>query len=94
MNSPKPPNRRTDNRLDICLKVDVTYEDGSSAVFCTRNMSTTGLFLDKGENELPEIGSILHVQVCSGQGITDAPRVKAEVARKTAEGIGVIFLSP
>lgn len=90
----KQPNRRVDTRLDICLKVEVTYDDGHSATFCTKNMSTTGLFLEKGDNELPEIGTIIHVKVSAELGMQDAPLVKAEVARITDDGIGIMFLSP
>ena len=94
MTTSKQPNRRTDNRLDICLKVEVSYANGSSALFCTKNMSTTGLFLEKGDNELPEVGSIIHIKVSSELGMADAPLVKAEVTRKTEDGVGIMFLTP
>lgn len=90
----KQSNRRTDNRLDVCLKVEVTYADGSTTAFCTKNMSTTGLFLEKGDNDLPEIGSIVHIKVSAELGIEDAPLVRAEVVRRTEEGVGIMFLSP
>lgn len=57
-------------------------------------MSTTGLFLEKGDNELPTVGSIIHIKVSSELGMQDAPLVKAEVIRKTTDGIGIRFLSP
>lgn len=94
MKTSKQPNRRTDNRLDICLKVEVTYGDGRQATFCTKNMSTTGLFLEKNDNELPEVGSIIQLRVSADLGIEDAPLVKAEVTRKTEEGIGIMYLIP
>lgn len=72
----------------------MTYADGRSATFCTRNMSTTGLFLEKGEHELPEMGSIIQIKVAAELGMQDAPLVKAEVTRKTEEGIGIMFLTP
>lgn len=90
----KPPNRRIDNRLDICLKVEVIYEDGQSATFCTKNMSTTGLFLEKGDNELPETGTHIRIRVAPEVGMSDAPIVKAKVIRKTNDGVGIMFLSP
>ena len=90
----KQPNRRTDNRLDICLKVEVTFSDGRKAAYCTKNMSTTGLFLESGDNDIPAIGSIIHVKVASELGMPDAPLVKAEVMRITDEGFGIMFLSP
>lgn len=90
----KQPNRRIDTRLDICLKVEVTYNDGRHAIFCTRNMSTTGLFLEKGKNELPEIGSIIQIKISDELGMPDAPLVRAEVTRKTVDGIGIMFLPP
>ena len=90
----KPSNRRTDTRLDICLKVEVTYSDGRCATFCTKNMSTTGLFLEKGNTDLPEVGSIIHLKVSDELGMLDAPLVKAEVTRKTEDGVGIMFLSP
>lgn len=93
MNSSKQPNRRNDNRLDICLKVEVTYGDGQKATFCTKNMSTTGLFLEKNDHQLPEVGSIIHLKVSAELGMTDAPLVKAQIARQTEEGIGVVFLT-
>ncbi len=72
----------------------MTYDDGHSVTFCTRNISATGLFLDKGNNELPEVGSLIQIQVSADQGIQDAPLVKAEVSHKTDEGVGIIFLTP
>lgn len=80
--------------MAICLKVEVTYDDGRSAAFCTKNMSNTGLFLEKGDNELPEVGTIIHVKVSAELGMQDAPLVKAEVTRKVEEGIGIMFLTP
>lgn len=80
--------------MAICLKVEVTYDDGRSATFCTKNMSNTGLFLEKGDNELPEVGTIIHVKVSAELGMQDAPLVKAEVTRKIDEGIGIMFLIP
>lgn len=84
-------NRRTDNRLDISLKVEVTYGDGSKHTLTTRNMSTTGLFLEHDEQPVPEPGSTVYIQVSSELGLPDAPLVKATVVRKTDEGFGVMF---
>lgn len=94
MTIPKHPNRRTDNRLNVCLKVEVTFTDGRQYTCCTRDMSTTGLFLEYGNNEQPEIGSIVQVKVASDLGMPDAPLVKAEVVRLTDEGYGIMFLTP
>lgn len=88
----KPSNRRTDNRLDICLTVEVTYADGQTYKLCTKNMSTTGLFLEISEQPFPELGSFVHVQVSSELGMPDAPLVKAEVVRLTDEGFGIMFM--
>lgn len=89
----KQTNKRTDNRLNICLKVEVTYGDGRQATFCTRNMSATGLFLDKGNNELPDTGSIIQIRIAAEQGMQDAPLVEAKVTRRTEDGIGIMFLT-
>ena len=88
----KPSNKRADNRLDICLQVEVTYPDGQKFKLCTRNMSTTGLFLETGNRPVPEVGKLIQVQVSSELGMPDAPLVKAEVIRVTDEGFGIMFL--
>ena len=87
------PNRRTDNRLDVCLKVEVTYANGQQFAMCTKNMSTTGLFVEHGEHPLPEIGDIIEIQISADLGMTDAPKVKAEVVRVVENGFGIMFLS-
>ena len=91
VSSPRESNRRTDNRLDICLGVEVTYADGQQFKLCTKNMSTTGLFLEVGTHPVPEIGSIVQVQVSSELGMPDAPLVNAKVVRITPEGFGIMF---
>ncbi|MDH5443975.1 MAG: PilZ domain-containing protein [Gammaproteobacteria bacterium] len=94
MSKQKDPNRRSDNRLDICLKVLVTYTDGNQYSLCTQNMSTTGLFLEVGDGDMPfpKLGSTITVQVSSELGMPDAPEVKATVVRITDEGFGIMFL--
>ena len=87
----KESNRRADNRLDICLLVEVTYADGQQYKLCTKNMSTTGLFLETGKYPAPALGSIIQIQVSSELGMPDAPLVKAEVVRITADGFGIMF---
>ncbi len=92
LTSSNKSNRRTDNRLDICLAVEVTYADGRHYKLCTKNMSTTGLFLETGDHPIPAIGTLIHVQVSSELGMPDAPLVKAEVVRVTEDGFGIMFL--
>lgn len=87
------PNRRGDNRLDICLKVEVSYADGYAFTTCTKNMSTTGLFIEFGDNPAPKIGDIIEIQISADLGMSDAPKVKAEVVRIVEEGFGIMFLS-
>lgn len=93
MNSGKKPNRRSDNRLDICLPIEVTLETGEVLRLCSRNMSTTGIFLEKGEHALPPKGSVIRLKIGQQLGMGDNPVVKGRIARETDEGIGVCFLS-
>ena len=56
-------------------------------------MSATGLFLEKGDNELPEIGSVIEIKIAAEQGMQDTPLVKAKVTRRTEDGVGIMFLT-
>lgn len=92
MSSKNIPNKRSDNRLDICLPVEMTLASGEKLMLCTRDMSTSGVFLQKGEHELPPIGTIVYLKLSQDLGMGDAPVVKCKIVRETDEGIGVSFI--
>ncbi|MDH5178354.1 MAG: PilZ domain-containing protein [Gammaproteobacteria bacterium] len=93
MSGAKIPNRRSDNRLDICLPIEMKLESGDTIKLCTRDLSTSGVFLEKGEHDLPPVGSIVELKIGQQLGMGEAPVVKGRIVRETAEGIGICFLT-
>lgn len=92
MSGTKPPNKRSDNRLDVCLPIEMTLESGETLMLCTRDMSSSGVFLEKGEHVLPPVGTIIQLKIGQQMGMGEAPLVKAKIVRETQDGIGVSFI--
>ena len=84
-------NRKT-SRLGIELDVELLLDD----LMCelkTRDLSNGGVFLTKGNLELPPKGTIVHLRVKSSLADGDPPLVKAEVVRVDQDGIALAFIA-
>jgi len=90
--APDTSNKRSDNRLDICLAVEVTLASGQQIKLCTRNLSTTGVYLEKADHEMPPVGSIIHLKLNQKLGLGEAPLVKGKVVRTDEHGVGIQFI--
>jgi len=88
----KVDNKRSDNRLDINLTIEVTLPSGQKAQLSTRNISTTGVYLQRSDLDLPPVGSVIQLKLNHELGFGDAPIVNAKVVREDEGGIGVQFL--
>ena len=84
--------RRTNNRLGIKLEVELKTEDQEQSLH-TRDLSNSGVFLEKGENQLPPVNSIVYLRVKSQFDDGEAPLVKARVVRIDEQGIALTFLN-
>ncbi len=84
--------RRTNNRLGIKLEVELKTEDQAQSLH-TRDLSNSGVFLEKGESQLPPLDSIVYLRVKSQFDDGDAPLVKARVVRIDEHGIALTFLN-
>lgn len=93
MSANKTQNRRADARIDICLPIEVTLASGETVRLCTKDISTSGVFLDKGEHELPPVGAIIQLKVGQQLGLGEAPIVKGRIVRETEAGVGVSFIN-
>ena len=84
--------QRFDQRIDLCVEVDLTDAVGYSRTVQTGNVSNGGLFLVVKE-ELPPVGSVVTVKVKSPLGCgEDPPANKARVVRHATKGIGLQFI--
>lgn len=82
-------NQRQHIRTPITLTVKVTTNTGEEKLK-TRDMSDSGLYLCKNEQDLLDIGTLIQVQVL---GIDDAPCLKAEIVRHDNEGMGIRYVA-
>ena len=83
--------RRSNNRLGIRLEVELHAEDQECSLH-SRDLSNSGVFLEKGETQLPTVDSIVYLRVKSQFEDGDPPLVKARVVRIDEEGIALTFL--
>ncbi len=82
--------KRKHLRTSFKCRVRVTHPSIGERIVYTRDISEGGLFLVKGDGELPVIGEVLTGQVIDGP--PDAPEVKMQVTRVVEDGIGLEFL--
>ena len=83
--------RRSNNRLGIRLEVELLVEDQECSLQ-SRDLSNSGVFLEKGDTQLPEVDSIVYLRVKSQFEDGEAPLVKARVVRIDDQGIALTFL--
>lgn len=84
--------RRSNNRLGIKLEVELRSEEQEQNLQ-TRDLSNSGVFLEKGEHQLPPVDSIVYLRVKSQFEDGEAPLVKARVVRIDDQGIALKFLT-
>lgn len=86
-------NKRNSGRIGLVIDISMTNEDNVEYILKSRNISDTGVFLDCDDSTiLLPIGALVTLQVCSQMGDEPPPPVKAEVCRKTNEGMGLKFI--
>lgn len=83
--------KRQHSRLPVELTVEVSCPGRDAMVLRTRDISDSGVFLQKGEAELPAVGTELRLKVTVSLSGDDPPVVKARVVRATDDGIGISF---
>jgi len=83
---------RKQSRLGIQLDVDLVAEEQKCSLQ-TRDLSNSGVFLEKGESNLPAVGSIVHIRVNANLGEGEPPLVKARVVRVDDDGIALAFIT-
>ncbi len=85
--------RRNNTRLSIKLEVEL-YADDQECSLQTRDLSNNGVYLEKGETNLPAEGSIVHLRVKQpmSEG-EEPPLVKARIIRIDADGIALQFIT-
>lgn len=83
--------KRRETRLEIRLEVELHTGEQLCSLH-TRDLSNQGVFLEKGETRLPQVGSIVQVRVKQQFGDGEPPMVRAEVVRCDEHGIALRFL--
>lgn len=83
-------NKRKYPRYPMSVMVRIEHESIGDKVIKTRNISDGGIFLIIDPGEMPPVGSIVIGQV---QGmIENPPRIKMEIVRTEADGLGLRFI--
>ena len=85
-------NKRLYPRFNVATTLRLTCPGHGDMLLRTRDQSTGGVFLEKGNQEfLPPPGTTVFLQITELLDGEEAPVVKAEVVRANEEGIGVRF---
>ena len=84
--------KRNETRIGIKLDVELRSE-GKETSLQTRDLSNGGVYLEKGETQLPLEGSIVELRIKQSFGEGEAPVVTARVVRVDEDGIALQFIS-
>lgn len=84
-------NQRKHARLPLPMKVEVSVEDQGAFEMKTRDMSDGGVFLEKNENLILQIGSKLSIKVIETMQGDEATSIPATVVRVMDDGVAVKF---
>ncbi len=86
-------NKRKESRLPIQLDVELLSDDNQERSLQTRDLSNGGVYLEKGMNNLPPEGTIVHIRIKNNLGDGDPPLVKARVIRVDNDGLALAFIT-
>lgn len=82
--------QRKHQRTNMSAQIMVRHESIGERVFSMRDLSDGGIFVIVDNDEFPEVGSTVAVQV---QGLpVEAPVRTMEVVRRSEEGFGLQFI--
>lgn len=85
-------NLRKDERKDIKISVELTFQDELYAVVNTRNISRGGMFLEVSDVDKFPIGDMVNVHYLDPLNIdTDSFR-DAIIVHKNSDGLGLCFI--
>ena len=84
--------KRKDSRLSVKLDVEVMTEQEQCSMK-TRDLSNSGVYLERGDTQLPAEGDIVQLQIKQPIGGGEPPIVKARVVRVDNDGIALSFIS-
>ncbi|VAW99104.1 hypothetical protein MNBD_GAMMA21-2863 [hydrothermal vent metagenome] len=86
-------NKRRESRLPIQLDVELHADDNNESELQTRDLSSSGVYLEKGTSNLPPEGTIVHLRIKNSLGDGDPPLVKARVVRVDKDGLALVFIT-
>ncbi len=86
-------NKRRESRLPIQLDVELVADDNNESSLQTRDLSNSGVYLEKGDSNLPPEGTIVHIRIKNNMGEGEAPLVKARVVRVDNDGLALAFIT-
>lgn len=86
----KNPNGRQHERTKLKARLKLIHHTMGEATVFTADLSDGGLFILRGDGELPDVGEIIQLQV---QDVpVEAPVLRAKIVRKNTDGVGVMFV--
>ena len=86
---------RRDERYPITVEVEVMipgFWKKRKRIMRTRDMSSSGVFLERGAQPCPPVGTALEVRISGPVGGEESPVVRARVVRVTQDGMAVVFM--
>ncbi len=83
--------RRKEQRLAIRLEVELKCE-GLECFLHSKDLSSSGVFLEKQDDCLPEVGSIVQIRVKQDFADGLPPMVRAKVVRIEKDGVALEFI--
>ncbi len=82
--------QRRHMRTKFKCRVKIWHPSIGERVVVTRDISDGGIFLIKGDGELPKAGEVIKGKIIDGP--PDAPEVTMQVAREVDDGVGLVFV--
>lgn len=79
-------------RYGLALNVEVSCPVTGTYILKSRNLSESGIFLDKGTHPLPEPDTIVTLRVSQGLEGDEAAPVRARVVRVLEDGMALQFI--
>jgi len=84
-------NKRKHARLPLPMKVEVSVEGQGIVMTNTRDMSDGGVFLEKNDNLIFQVGTKLRIRVIENMQGDEPNEIPATVVRVIDEGVAVKF---
>jgi c-di-GMP-binding flagellar brake protein YcgR len=91
-NQPSAQDRRRAPRREVDVEAILNCEGFEPVLLRTRDLSSGGVFLRRGDGRLPPLGTEVFVEIAPLEGQDEPMVMQARVVRVTADGIALAFV--